>query len=105
MRTLMICTPPHNFSGDQLEKNKMGGACSAERRGVYRILVGKPEVKRPFGRPRCRWEDNIKTDLKEVGCAGVDWIDVSEDRDTWWTFVNAVMNIGVPLIAGNLLTS
>jgi len=50
----------------------MGGAFSAERNGVYRVMVGKPEGKRPLGRPRCRWEDNIKIDLKEVGCRGMD---------------------------------
>ena len=67
-------------------------------------LVGKPEGNRPLGRPRYRWEDNIKMDLKEVECRGMDWIDVSEDRDTWRALVNAVMNIRVPLIAVNLLT-
>jgi hypothetical protein len=54
----------------------MGGACSSEGewRGVYRVLMGKPEGKRPMGRPRCRWENNIKMDLQEVGCGGMDWI-------------------------------
>ena len=57
----------------------MGGACSAygERRGVYRVLVGKPEGKRPLGRPRRRWEDNIKMDLQEVGCGGMEWIELT----------------------------
>jgi len=55
----------------------------AERRVVYRLLVGKPEGKRPFGRPRLRWEDNIKMDLQEVGCRGMDRIEVTEDRDRW----------------------
>ena len=61
----------------------MGWACSAywERRGVYRVLVGNPEGKRPFGRPRRRWEDNIKMDLREVGCGGMDWIELAQDRD------------------------
>jgi len=60
----------------------MGGACSAyERRGVYKVLVGKPEGKRPLGRPRRRWEDNIKMDLQVVGCGGMDWIEVAQDRD------------------------
>ena len=85
----------------------MGGACSiyGERRGVYRVLVGKPEGKRPLGRPRRRWENNIKIDLQEVGCGGVDWIDLAQDRDRWRALVNAVMNLWVPYNAGNLLTS
>jgi hypothetical protein len=67
-----------------------------ERRGVYRFLVEKPEGKRPLGRPRRRWEDNIKMDLQEVSCGGMDWIDLAEDRDRWWAYVNAVMNLRVP---------
>jgi hypothetical protein len=59
-------------------------------------LVGKPEGKRPLGRSRCRWEDNIKIDLQEVGCGGMDWIELAEDRDRWRTFVNAVMNLRFP---------
>ena len=55
--------------------------CMGERRGVYRVLVGKPEGKRPLGRPRCRWEDDIKMDLQEVGCGGMDWIELAQDRD------------------------
>ena len=66
-----------------------------ERRGVYRVLVGKPEGKRPLGRPRRRWEDNIKMDLQEVGCEGVDWIELSQDRDRWLALVNAVMKFRV----------
>jgi len=56
-------------------------ACMGERRDVYRVLVGKPEGKRPLGRPRCRWEDNVKMDLLEAGCGGMDWIDLAQDRD------------------------
>jgi hypothetical protein len=76
----------------------MGGACSTygERRGVCRVLVGKREGKRLFGRPRRRWEDNIKMGLKEVGCGGMDWIDVTQDSDRWRAFVNAVMNLLIP---------
>ena len=64
-----------------------------ERRGMYRVLVGKPEGKRPCGKPRHRWEDNIKMNLKEVGRGGMDWIELAEDRDRWRTLVNAVMNL------------
>jgi len=67
-----------------------------KRRGVYRVLVGTSEGKRPLGRPRRRWEDNIKTDLQEVGCGVVEWIDLAQDRDRWRAGVNAVMNLRVP---------
>jgi hypothetical protein len=67
-----------------------------EGRGVYRVLMGKPEGKSPLGRPRCRWENNIKMDLQEVGCEGMDWIELAQDRDRWRTLVNAVMNLRVP---------
>ena len=60
------------------------------------VLVGKPEGKRPLGRPRRRWEDNIKMDLQEVGCGGMDWIKLAQDRDRWQALVNAVMNLQVP---------
>jgi hypothetical protein len=76
-----------------------------ERRGVCRVLVGKPEGKRPLGRPRRRWEDNIKMDLQEVGCGSMDWIELAEDRERWRGVVTAVMNLRVPENAGNILTS
>ena len=69
---------------------RMGGG------SAYRVLVGKPEGKRPLGRPRVRSEDNIKVDLQDVGCGGKDWIDLAQDRDSWWDLVNAVMNVQVP---------
>jgi len=67
-----------------------------ERRGVYRVLVGKIEGKRPLGRPRCRWEDNIKMDLQEVGCGCMDWNDLAQERDRWRALVNAAMNLRDP---------
>jgi 3-oxoacyl-ACP reductase-like protein len=67
-----------------------------EERGVYRVLVGKSERKRPLGRPRSRWEDTIKMDLQAAGCGGMDWIEGVQDRDRRWALVNAVMNFRVP---------
>ena len=67
-----------------------------ERRGVYRVLVGKPEGKKLLGRPRRRWEDNIKMDIWEMGCGGVDWVELTECRNRWRALVNAVMNLQVP---------
>jgi hypothetical protein len=67
-----------------------------EERGAYRVLVGKPEGKRPLGRPRYRWKDHIKMDLQEVGCRCMDWIVLAQDRDRWRALVIAVMNLQVP---------
>ena len=73
----------------------MGWACSTvvARRGVYRVLAWKPERKRPLGRPRHRWNDNIKVDIQKVGFEGMDWIDVAQNRDRLRALVNAVMNL------------
>jgi hypothetical protein len=65
-------------------------------RAMYKVLVGKPEGKRPLGRPRSKWEDNIKMDLQEVGCGGMDWMVLAQDRHRWQALVNAVMNLRVP---------
>ena len=67
-----------------------------ERRGVHKVLVGKPEGKRPLGRPRRRWEDNIKMDLQEVGRGCEDWMGLAQDRDSWRALVSTVMNLRVP---------
>ena len=67
-----------------------------ERSGIYKVLVGQPEGTRPLGRPRHRWEDNIKMDLQEVGCGGIDWIELAQDRDRWRALMNVVMNLYVP---------
>ena len=71
-------------------------ACMGEGRGVYRVLVGKPEGKRTLGRPRHRWDDNIKMDLQEVGCGGMYWIELAQDRGSSQGLVNVVMNLRVP---------
>jgi len=67
-----------------------------EEWGVYRVLVGKPEGKRPLARPKSRWVDNIRMDLQEVGCGYMDWIGLAQERDRWRTLVSAVMNVRVP---------
>jgi hypothetical protein len=67
-----------------------------EKRSAYKILVGRPEGRRPLGRPRRSWEDNIKMDLQEMGCGGMDWIELAQDRDRWRALVNAAMNLRVP---------
>ena len=67
-----------------------------EGRGMYRVLVGKPEGKRPLGKPTHRREDNIKMDIQEMGCGGMDWIELAQDRDRLWALVKVVMNLRVP---------
>ena len=86
------------YSGNQIEKNEMGGACSTygDRRGVYRVLVGKPGGTRPLGRPRFRWEGNIKMDLQKVGCGDMEWMELAQYMNRWRAFVNAIMNLRVP---------
>ena len=71
-----------------------------EGRGMYRVLVGKPEGKRPLGRPRRRWEDNIKMDLQEVRGGCEDWMELAQDRDRWRALVSTVMNLRVPKMRG-----
>jgi len=77
----------------------MGGTCSTngggERRGVYRVLVGKPEGRRPLGRPRHRWEDNIKMYLQEVVFGSMDWIELAQDKERWQALLNVVINLQV----------
>jgi len=70
--------------------------CMGEKRGIYRVSVGKPEGKRLLGRSRHRWEDNVKMDLQEAGCGSMDWIEPAQDRDRWQALVNVVMNLQVP---------
>jgi hypothetical protein len=67
-----------------------------EGRGVYRVLVDRPEIKRPLERPRRRWEDDIKMDLRQIGNDGANWIQLAQDRVQWWACVNTVMNLHVP---------
>jgi len=75
---------------------RLAGHVERMGRGVYGVLMGKLEGKRPFRRPKHRWEDNIKMDILEVGCRGMDWIELTQDRDRWRALVNAVMNLRVP---------
>ena len=89
---------------NKISMNICRGACGWGE-GVYRVLLGKPEGRRPLGRPRRRWEDNIRMDLQDVGCGCMDWIELAQDRDRWRTLVNVVMNLRVPWNAGNFLTS
>jgi hypothetical protein len=73
----------------------VGGTCGTHGRGVYRVLVGRPEGKRPLGRPGRRWEDNIKRDRREIGIDGANWIQLAQDRVQWRACVNTVMNLRV----------
>ena len=95
----MICTA-HPILFGVIKSRRMRWAWHVarmgERRGVYRVLVGKLEGKRPLGRPRRRWEDNIKMDLQEVGCGGMDWIELAQDRDRWRALVGTARDFRVP---------
>jgi hypothetical protein len=83
----------------------VGGACSTHgKRNAHKTLVGKPEGKKPLGKPRRRWEDNIKMNLRVMGWKGGDWIHLAQNRGHWWDLVNTVMNLWVPHNAGNFLT-
>jgi hypothetical protein len=85
-------------NGKVMGKKRWAGhvARMGEKRNAYRLLVGKPEGKRPLGRPRCKWVDNIEMDLVEVGRGDVDWIGLAQDRNRWRALVNSVLNLGVP---------
>jgi hypothetical protein len=88
----LIYTHPQILLADQIKENKVGRTCGTHWRGqkVYRILVGKPEGRRPLGRRRRRWEDGIRMDLREI-----DWIQLTQDRGRWWSLVNTVMNLRI----------
>jgi hypothetical protein len=91
----MIFTPHQIWLGDQIEKNEMDGACSAYGGEERRILMGRLEGKKPLRRLRPRWDYNIRMDLQEVGCRGMDWIELAKDRDRWWAVVNVAMSLRV----------
>jgi hypothetical protein len=90
--------PVGRSSHPQVKEDEMDGPCSTngEKRNAYRLLVGKPEGKRPLGKPRRRWVDNIRLDLVEVGWGNVDWIGLAKDRNRWRALVNSVLNRRVP---------
>ena len=93
-----LYSSPNNVRAIKSRRMRWAGhvARMGEERGVYRVLVGKPEGRKPLGRPRRRWEDNIRMALQEVGCGYMDWIGLVQDRDRWRTLVSAVMNLRVP---------
>jgi hypothetical protein len=97
-RLAVIKQAAQKFDAERFNLKKWAGhvARMGEGRGAYRILVRRPEGRRPLERPRRRWEDNIKMDLQEVGWRGMDWIVMAEDRDRWRALVSAVMNLRVP---------
>jgi hypothetical protein len=93
-----LCSSPNIVTVIKSRRTRWAGhvARMGEGRGVYRVLVGRPEGKRPLGRPRLRWENNIKLDLREIGIDGSNWVRLAQDRVRWRVFVNTVMNIRVP---------
>jgi hypothetical protein len=102
----LYCSPNIVRVKKSRRKRWMGHVARMEKsRGTYRVLVGKLEGKRPLGRPRLRGEGNIKIDLQEVGCGGMDWIDLAQDRERWRPLVTVVTNLRVPQNAENFLTS
>jgi hypothetical protein len=92
--------------GYRIKEDEMVGACSKHGRheNAYYIVNGTPGGKRSLGRPRRKWEENIRMDLREIGREGVDWIHLAQDRDQWWAVVNMVINIRVPQKVGSFLT-
>jgi hypothetical protein len=93
----ILYSSPNIIHQIKLKRMRWAGhvACIGEERNVYRVLMGKPEGKRPFGRPTCRWADGIRMDLRETGWGNVDWIQLAQDRDQWQAFVNTVMHLRV----------
>ena len=91
-----LYSSPNTVRVIKSRRMRWAGHVARREREVYRVLLGKLEGKRPLGRPRRRWVDNIKTDLQEVGCGYMDWIGRAQDRDRWRTLVSAVMNLRVP---------
>ena len=91
-------SPPNNVRVIKSSRMRWDGHVSriCEDRGAYRVLVGRPEGKRPLGRPRRKWVDNIRMDLQEVGCGFMNWIGLAQDRDGWRSLMSAVMNLRVP---------
>jgi hypothetical protein len=94
---VLYCSP-NICAGDKIEKNGMGRACSMYGGGERHVqgFGGEPWGKETTGGPTSKWEDNIKIDLQEVGCGGMGWIKLAQDRDRWWELVNVVMNLRVP---------
>jgi hypothetical protein len=95
---LLIILLPNSFCPVNVvaANSRRFSSCSGDFRGAYNILVGRPEGRRPLGRPRRRWEDNIKIVLREIGFGDVDWIYWAQDRDRWRALVNTVMNLRFP---------